>query len=276
MATTQMNSGQLYLTRGLYEKAETALKEAQNAYGRLVLGQPDVLPEYWQSLARSHAILGTVYHYQAQDEKAEAAHRHALAEKAEAAQQQALKIFEKLAKEHPDVQEYAYDVGRCFLALADTAARGGRPAAALARYDKAIEIMEGVLGKGYLAARDLLLKTRLNRAIALAGRGDHARATSEAEAVVRQGDLNAGNLYDVACVFSLSSTAADHDTKLSPADRTGLKARYADQAMDFLRRAIAKGWRNPRVMKTDSDLEPLRARKEFQKLLADLEGKTKE
>jgi serine/threonine protein kinase len=263
-ATTQINLGQLYLTRGSYEKAETALKEARSIYGRLVRGQPDVPPEYSQSLARSSAILGHVYAVTAQPEKAEAA------------QQEALEIFEKLAKEHPDVQEHVYDVGRCYAALAQTADRRGRPDAALARFDKAIEIMDGVMGNGFRAARPSLLDARINRAAALAGRSDHTRATHEAVAVVRQGDLVAGNLYNVACVFSRSAAAADRDTKLSPADHSRLKAQYADQAMDFLRQAIAKGWRNPRVMEKDADLDPLRAREDFLKLLADLEEKTKE
>ncbi len=263
MAATQMNRGQLYLTQGRYDEAETALKDAGRIYGRFVSG-PDVLPEYQQSQARSYAILGHVYRDRVESEKAEAI------------QQQALQILEKLAQEHPDVQEYAYDVGRCYYELAETADRGGRPDAALVRYDKAIDIMEGAVGKGYLAARPQLVGARINRAGALAGRGDHARATDEAEAVARQGNLHSVNLYDLACVFSRSSAAADHDTKLSPADRTRLKARYADRAMDFLRQAVAQGWNNPRVMEKDPDIHPLRARPDFRKMFPDLEGKTKE
>jgi hypothetical protein len=46
--------------------------------------------------------------------------------------------------------------------------------------------------------------------------------------------------------------------------------------MDFLHEAVAKGWRRPAVMKNDSDLNPLRAREDFRKLLAELEEKDKE
>jgi serine/threonine protein kinase/tetratricopeptide (TPR) repeat protein len=260
MATTQMNVGQLHLTKGSYEKAETALKEAQSIYERLVRGQPDAPAEYLQSLGRSHAILGYVYRYRTQ------------VEKAEAAQQEALKIFEALAKEHPDVQEYVYDVGRCYVALAESADGRGQQDAALVRFDKAIEIMESVLGKGYLSAGDGLRTARISRASALAARGNHARATEDVEAMVRDVDLRSGDLYNIVCVFSRSSVAADHDTKLSPADRARLKGRYADRAMDLFRRAVAKGWRRPLVMTTDRDLDPLRVREDFRKLLADLEA----
>ena len=113
------------------------MKEAVRLYGELVRGRPDAGPEDWQSLARSQAVLGRAYT------------RDSKFEKAEEAQQQALQVFEKLAREHPDVQVFAYDLGRCYKELGYTADKGGRPGAARARYDKAIGILEGVLSKGY-------------------------------------------------------------------------------------------------------------------------------
>jgi serine/threonine protein kinase/tetratricopeptide (TPR) repeat protein len=259
LAATQLNLGQVFLIKGWNEKAETALKEARGIYGRFVAGHPDVLPEDRQALARSHALLGMAYGALTQ------------VGKAEQEQQQALRIFERLAQEHPDVVEYAYDVGRCHIELGVTAQRGGRSQVAFEEFAKAIEIMEEATGKGYLRARIQLLNARVRRAIVLAGRGDHARASEEAEAVVRQGDPGSVQLYNVACAFSLASAAADHDAKLSPTDRNHLKARYADRAMEILRQAVAKGYRNPNIIKPDRDLDPLRARKDFQKLLADLD-----
>ena len=94
--------------------------------------------------------------------------------------------------------------------------------------------------------------------------------------MARLEDFTSGNLYNVACVFSRASADAEHDTKLSTADRARLKARYADRAMEYLRQAVAEGWGNPSLAKTDTDLDPLRARKDFQKLLAELEEKTKQ
>jgi serine/threonine protein kinase/tetratricopeptide (TPR) repeat protein len=263
MATTQMNWGQLCITRGWLEKAESALQAAQSGYGRLVHA-PDASPEDWQSLAQCDAVLGRAYRDGAKTERAEAT------------QQQALEIFEKVAREHPDVLGYAFDVGRCFAELARTADKAGRTDAALARLGQAIAVMEGVVGKGFQPGRTHLLDARIDRAAMLAGRGDHVQATADAEAVARLGNLNSASVYNVACVFSRASAAADHDTKLSTADRARLKARYGDRAMEYLRQAVAEGWGNPSVAKTDTDLDPLRARKDFQKLLAELEEKTKQ
>jgi hypothetical protein len=193
-------------------------------------------------------------------------------DKAETAQRQALEIFEKLAKEHPDVQEYAYDVGRGYEELAKTTDDAGRSEAALPLLEKAIEILQGALGRGYRAAQPVLLNARIDRAAALIGLGEHVRAAAAAEALACQADLLSAHCYDLCYVFSRASAAVDRDSKLSAAERSRLKARYADRAMEFLRQAISKGFRHPRKVKEDPDLAPLRARKDFQKLLADLEA----
>jgi serine/threonine protein kinase/tetratricopeptide (TPR) repeat protein len=265
MATTLLNLGDLYSQKGWYEKGETALKQAQSIYESLVRGRPDAPPEYWQYLARSHAILGMVYTQLAQTEKAEGS------------QQQALRIFEKVAKEHPNVQEFVYGVGRCHAALAETAEHAGRTGAALARCDKAIQILNGLTRRGYLFARDALYAVQIIRARALAARGDHARAAEEAEAVGRQRKLRPVHLYNIACAFCRASTAAHHDHNLSPAERARVKGRYTERAIDFLRLALAKRYRlDARAIQKDPDLAPLRARPDFRKLLADLDRKNKE
>jgi tetratricopeptide (TPR) repeat protein len=257
LAATQLNLGEVYVVKGSNERAETALKEAQSFYEKSVRDRTDALPEDRQSLARSHVLLGMAY----SDGK-----------KAEGEQQQALQIFEKLAQEHPDVLEYAYGVGRCHVELGRTADHGGRPEVALEEFGKAIAIMQQIMNKGYPRARVILLATQVTRTNGLARRGDHARATEEAEDVVRQGGLTSIDLYNVCCTFCLASAAADKDGKLSPTDRNRLKTRYADRAMDYLGQAVIKGFRNPSRIKGDSDLAPLRTREDFQKLLAELEA----
>ena len=263
LAQTYMNLGQVHAIKGRFDEAETALKEAARLYGNLVRGRPEPGPEDWQSLARCQAILG------------HAENRHSKLREAEESQQEALRIFQKLADEHPDVQVFAYDVGRCYFELADTADKSGRPEPARLRFDKAIGILEGVLSRGYMAARSALMMARIGRAMTFTAEGNHARATDEAEALVRQPNLTAVNVYDIACLYSRSSAAAERDPKLSPADRTRLKARYADQAMHYLRDAATRGYDHSVAMMADPDLVPLRARDDFRKLIADLEAKQK-
>jgi tetratricopeptide (TPR) repeat protein len=260
LAATQMNLGDVYVTHGSYDEAETVLKKAVSMYRELVRGQPGGLPEYREGLARSQTMLGMVYHNRNQTEQAEKT------------EEQGLAIFEKLFQEHPDIPVYAYDVGRCYSALARSADQGGRADVAIARYGKAIEFMEGAVDRGYLKGRTNLVDARINRAAARTAQGDYARAIDEAEAVARQHDLEPLLIYNIACVFGRASTAAGHDSKFSASDRTKLQAHYADRAMDLVRQAVAKGYRHPRVIKRDRDLDSLRGREDFQKLLADLEA----
>jgi tetratricopeptide (TPR) repeat protein len=258
-----MNLGAVSLTKGRFDQAETALKEAARLYGQLVRDKPDAGPEDWESLARCQAFLGTAYQ------------RNSKFEEAEEAGQQALRAYEKLAYEHPDAQLFTYCLGRCYHELGHIAERSGRPADARARYDKAIGILEGVLSKGYMAARPPAMAARIGRAVTFAAEGDHARATEQAEALARQQNLTSTNVYDIACLYSRSSVIAERDPMLAPADRTRLKARYADRAMGFLRDAVARGYGHPVAMRADADLDPLRARVDFRKLIAGLESQQK-
>jgi len=50
---------------------------------------------------------------------------------------------------------------------------------------------------------------------------------------------------------------------------------YAARAVELLRQAVAKGYKDAAHMKKDTDLDPLRSHPEFQKLLKELEAKGK-
>jgi serine/threonine protein kinase len=259
LAKTQMNLGQIHTVKGRYDEAETALSEAVRLYGILVRSRPDAGPEDWQSLARSQAMLARVYKWKSRFREAEEI------------LQQSLQTFEKLTHEHPDVREFGYDLGVCSMELAKTSEKSGRLYVALARYDKAIPILDDAVGKGYEAARRIAMTARIGRAITLAKQGDHARATDDVEDLARRDGLTNVNVYDLACLCSRSSAVAGRDDRLSPAERACLKAHHAERAMELLRKAMAMGYRHPAAMRADHDLDALRDRDDFRKLLADLE-----
>jgi serine/threonine protein kinase/tetratricopeptide (TPR) repeat protein len=263
LAQIHMNLGQLSLFKGRYDEGKTALEQAARLYKELVRSRPDAGPEDWESLARCQTQLGRAYNDVSKFEKAEEV------------QQEGLQIFEKLASEHPDVQAFAYDLGRCYQELAHTAKVGGRPGDTRARYDKAIEILEGASRRGYKKAGEVAITARIGRAVTFAIDGNHPRAAAEADALARGQNLAPVHVYDIAGLYSMTSAAAERDPKLSPADRARLKARYADRAMDYLRDAVSRGSGNPGVLKIDSDLDPVRSRDDFRKLLANLEAQQK-
>jgi hypothetical protein len=71
----------------------------------------------------------------------------------------------------------------------------------------------------------------------------------------------ASSLYNKACYLALF---------IPRADGTSEAARYADEAMASLTKAVAAGWNNPALAATDSDLAPLHGRDDFRRLVAGL------
>jgi tetratricopeptide (TPR) repeat protein len=81
----------------------------------------------------------------------------------------------------------------------------------------------------------------------------------------------ATDLYNAACLRAV----AERVLRASDASRETVKSAdvEADRAMEWLVKAVAAGFSDSALMKTDKDLESLREREGFKTLLADLEGK---
>jgi serine/threonine protein kinase/tetratricopeptide (TPR) repeat protein len=265
LAATQVNLGELYTTTDRHDKAESPLKRAESIYEKLIRGQTDVPADQLYALGKSYALLGMVYRNRDQTDDDIAA------------QKKALGIFEKLAKEHGDVLEYLYGEGRCHVELANALDHSNHLDEALASIDRGIKIIEPLVDKRYLRARSGLYAARIGRAGVLAALGDHMQASKELEIAARQEYLQPVHLYNIACYYSRASAAANQDTKLSPARRAELQARYAERSMVFLRQAIDKGYgRHLNLIRKDRDLDPVRTLDDFKKILAELEAKQKE
>jgi eukaryotic-like serine/threonine-protein kinase len=103
---------------------------------------------------------------------------------------------------------------------------------------------------------------RRNRALSLAHAGVHAKAVAEANALAEATGVAGNTLYDMACVCALSAGAVKEQAKL--------QERYGARAVDLLRQAIAKGFRNVQQINKDSDLDAVRRREDFKQLIAEL------
>src|SRR5262249_21782053 len=68
-------------------------------------------------------------------------------------------------------------------------------------------------------------------------------------------------VYDAACGYALCVALADNPE---------VKKKFADRAVELLRRAIAKGYTNVANMRKDTDLDALRGRDDFKQLVANL------
>jgi serine/threonine-protein kinase len=116
---------------------------------------------------------------------------------------------------------------------------------------------------------------RFARAFKLARDGELARAVEQIKPALESKHATPVTAYNAACVYSLASAAAHKDNNLPAAEQQKLGQRYADRAMELLRQAVAKGYKDAAHMQKDPDLAALRQRDDFKKLVADLEAATK-
>jgi len=94
------------------------------------------------------------------------------------------------------------------------------------------------------------------------------RATAAMWDAIGRADGN--SLYDGACLHALvAGVIRDQD---SDADAEKQSKIEADRAMDWLRKAVAAGYRNAAHMDKDADLDVLRKRPDFIQLMADLKA----
>jgi WD40 repeat protein/tRNA A-37 threonylcarbamoyl transferase component Bud32 len=84
-----------------------------------------------------------------------------------------------------------------------------------------------------------------------------------AEAII---DPGPGDVYNLACGYSQLSLLSEHATPPAPSSE---RAALADRAMEALRRALAAGFSDFRLMDRDEDLDPLRSRADFKALMLD-------
>ncbi len=124
---------------------------------------------------------------------------------------------------------------------------------ALADWDRALESETG----------PLVASLRLLRAGTLVRRGDHGRATAEADAVVQGDRVSPNNLYNATVIFSLTGAAV--------ADDSPLKEGYAVRSVGLLRRAVGKGF-PPDVnrFKTKPYFKAVQRREDFRQLLREM------
>ena len=75
--------------------------------------------------------------------------------------------------------------------------------------------------------------------------------------------------YNLACLRAIIATILRAVDKSEGAAKDA--AAEADRAMVWLKQAVAAGFKDINLMKTDKDLDALRDREDFKKLLAELE-----
>jgi tetratricopeptide (TPR) repeat protein len=252
LAWTYNGLGDVYDATARPEKAAVAYEKSLGLWQELVKVHPQVV---------EYAVgLGTAYGRQASRLSDAGKTREALDWF-----ERGIQTLEKAHRQEPQHAEAWQHLLDAYRNRAGLRTRLGQHAEALQDWDRTLT----------LADEQTRASLRLSRANSLARLGDHTRAVAEAAALTQ--DKPAAALgYNLACLWSLCSAAVGRDEKLPGAERTRLAGEYAARALVLLTRAREAGlFKNPSwvaQLKKDPDLDALRQRDDFKKLLAELEA----
>jgi tetratricopeptide (TPR) repeat protein len=295
LANADNGLGHLLAGLGKRDEARAEYRAARDIQRNLVEQFPAV-PDYRQELAGTHNNLGLLL--------AELN----LRDEARAECQAALDIRKTLVEKFPAVPAYQSELGSSYLNYGILIRDGGKLVESLEWFDISIRTLKPVFDREPrdMTAKELLsichgaraeaydrlqkfaaaVKDR-NLAIELSPPAKRpgfraSRATSRlqagmvADAVAEVAELtapgsnaieyaswNADQLYDFACVYAVAS--------IKIAEK---KQEYGDRAMELLLKAVKAGYKNAAHIVKDSDIDPLRGREDFKRLIVELETKS--
>jgi tetratricopeptide (TPR) repeat protein len=188
----------------------------------------------------------------------------------------AITIFEGLVAEFPQNRYYQSQFGRVLNGLAVLLRDRNDLDEAAEFLKRAIHHQQIAreLNRKKLEYSQYLMSHYIDLAEVRLHQGDHAAAAKIAEQLtLLLPDRPEGN-YNAACLFSRCVPLAEKDTRLAESQRRNLAESYGNTAMDRLRTAVNKGYKDVAHLKEDKDLDPMRSRADFQKLLQELEKET--
>jgi serine/threonine protein kinase/tetratricopeptide (TPR) repeat protein len=260
LAASHLDLGNLLAAMSRPREAESAYRDARAIYQRLVADIPAV-PDYRYELAFCHNNLGILLADTGRPQEAEAACRDALA------------IETKLAGDFPAIPDYQNQLAGTLVNLGNLSLGGKAYAAARRTYEEALPHHRAALQANprNSAYRQFFRGNCQGLAQALIALGDHRAAAGAATELLQAAVDPARDAYNGACFLALCVPLAGKDKELTEAKRTQMARTYADRAMAALRQAVRAGYKDAAHMKKDTDLDPLRNRADFRKLLSDLE-----
>jgi tetratricopeptide (TPR) repeat protein len=311
LAQAYSNLGSFSGESGRMNDAEEALGKAIVLYKELVADFPRV-PGYRRSLAMCYGNMGILRIQNARSPEAVSSCRQAVAlyeqvavespkapgcredlanalnnlastladsgQKAEAEKtyQRAVALLEPIVAEFPTRAAFANLLGQVLHNMGELVMDRNALPEARALFERAIRHQSSavkinskrrwarMLSSDYVGLAEVLLR-----------QNDHAAAVRQADDLARLYPKEWEEAYNSACILSRSAPLAEKDSRLSEVKRRELSRSYADRAIERLRTAVQKGFKDAEGLKKDKDFEPVRNREDFKKIARDLETKTK-
>jgi eukaryotic-like serine/threonine-protein kinase len=156
------------------------------------------------------------------------------------------------------------DTLKCMWGMADGLVKLDRGAEAVPVIDECVQRATGkVVDPGMIPYLMVLRLRHFEKAKDAAG----CRNTAEMWERLKRTDV--GSLYDAACMRAVTAAVICASDKTQTAAQDA--AAEAEQAMAWLRQAVAAGYKDDAHLKNDQDLGALRDREDFKTLIAELE-----
>jgi eukaryotic-like serine/threonine-protein kinase len=173
----------------------------------------------------------------------------------------------KLGADHPDTLLSMYNLAFSYVAV-------GRHADALKLHQEALARRQAKFGPDH--PDTLLSRINVARCLLQLGRGADAAVdcVQTAQKFEKLKRTDVASLYTAACYRALAA-AALRSAGNSP-EAAKQSDSQADQAMTWLKQAVATGHMTAAKIAEDHDLDALRDRDDFKKLAAELDAKTKQ
>jgi eukaryotic-like serine/threonine-protein kinase len=302
LAGSYNNLGSMYRQLGRLAEAEVALKEAARLKERLA-SEHENLAEYQRSLAATYNNLGTVYRVMNQAKASEDAFRKALViyerlagttgraveftslvggtqvnlgyVAADARQEQAaLDWYGKALRTLEPILQKEKRHAFTRLAISSAHEARARSLLRLGKFDPALKDWDEALA---VADQDRVPMLRAGRALTQMHLGQLERALGEVEKLQGAPAGPEDDLYyECACTWALAAKAIQGATGRPPAEKEPLAALYSARAVELLEKCRAGGFfkslNNVPLLKQDKDLDPVRHREDFKKLLGKVEA----
>ena len=161
---------------------------------------------------------------------------------------------------------------RTTLYLRSALAARGRASVQLRDFPAAARYFDRAAGLG---GGQEMLPVLVMRAGVRAELGDYAGAAAQAEALAAEPVLTPASRYNVACVLALAAGGLARDGRLDPAERGRKVEGYARRAVEQLGRALPNDLIPLSHVESDADLNSLRDRPDFRRLMERLKAKAK-
>ena len=266
LAATSLNLGWVFTLRDRPAQGLAAYERVLAIREKLSRENPMVV-QYQSELARVLTQLGSVY--QTLDQPAKARQSHS----------QALALREKLVADNP-ATPLQVDLAWSYTQSANQEIATGRVDEASRHYQQALGLASKLLATNAADNQVLYIVSASHggkgRVHGKQGRPAEALKSLQ-EALATRAKIPSSHLsvlYDRACWLALCSSVVGQRKSSLTATELAEREKYGNQAMDALRQAINAGQFSLHDLRTDADLDALRARGDFEKLLREAEAKT--